>query len=670
MKHTLALIAFGSVSGLLFCFYALPEYKIIFIAVAACLGIAALLVSFAKPKANAEALMAAVVLLSSAFAGMYNSAYTRANVDALMALSGKQVELCGTVVDIRGEGYFRITVSGKINGTNGRFSFYYPEPIDYGSKVTLSAVIREISDREDIIYSYPERRFVGIDNVHITKTEKASGISAAIAKLRIYSRNVSQRIISVCGRESGGVLCAMLCGDTSYISKEVRTAMTRAGIGHILAVSGLHVSVIAGFVALVLRRLGKAASFIASEAVMLLFVIFSGAKISSVRALIMMSVLLFSGIILREYSGKESIALCIVLMSLANPYIVASPSFILSITGVFGAGTASRAVINSFRIKGRILQGLTVSACAAVCTLPAAICFFGEISLVSVIANFLFVPLCSAALCLSMIFAVTGCSAALEFLVILASKLTSIVLRASKMIGSLRFAWISVKAVWITVIVILLGVIAVMIYLFTGSVKKTAKLAALAYLSAVLVMFCASDLESRQIRLNIETQNGEFVCIVSKGEDSVLVFSDESFANRYLDKQDGISADFAIILKGNEDQAIAVRKLRSGSTVNPMILSGDAGITVSVFGIKISVLPDSVQLVHGGGRLFIAKREKDDYADISISVFDGASVVNSREGVRIIENELGLEYRLQRIEPSADSGRLNERKSVIAPNIN
>lgn len=652
MKHTLALIALGLVIGLLFCFYALPDHKIIFIAVAACFGIAALLASFAKPKDRAKTLMAAVVFISAAFAGMYNVGYTHTHVDALNKLSGKEIELTGTVTDLRGDDYCRITLSGKINGIRCRFSFYSTETVEYGSKVTVSAVIREITDREDIIYSYADRRFVNLDSVHIISVEDAKGISAAIASLRIYSRKVSERIADVCGRKNGGILCAMLCGDTSLISKDARTAMTRAGIGHILAVSGLHVSVIAGFVALVLRRFGKAVSFIASEAVMLLFVIFSGAKISSIRALIMMSVLLFSDLIMQEYSGKESIALCVVAMSLANPYIVASPSLILSATGVFGAGTAASAVIDGFRIKSRVLQGLTVSACAAACTLPATICFFGEVSLVSVVTNFLLVPLCSAALCLSMIFAMFGCPDALEFLVMLASKLTSIALRASEIISSFRFSWISVKAGWITVIVILLGAAASMMYLFTGSVRKTAKSAALAYVLAVLMMFCAAGFENQQVCLNIETKNGEFVCTVSKGESSVLVFSDESFADRYLEglsREAASTVDLAIILNGSESQSTAVRRLRFNGGINPVILPEDNGATVSVFGIRIKASPDSVEFTHAEGRLFIAKRVKDEYADISISVFDGVSVVNSRDGVRIIEDELELEYRFEKI---------------------
>lgn len=674
MKHSLALITLGIVTGLLFCFYALPKHKIIFIAVAARLGIAALLLSFTKSKAHAEALMASVVFISSAFAGMYNVYYTNTHVEALKKLSGEQIELTGTVTDLRGEGYCRITISGKINDVRCRVSFYSSEPIEYGSRVTLNAVIHVITDSEDILYSYPDRRFVNLDNVYIRKIEAAKGVTAAIASLRIYSRRVSKRIAAACGKKYGGILCAMLCGDTTLISKDTRTAMTRAGIGHILAVSGLHISVIAGFTALVLRRFGKSVSFIASEAVMLLFIIFSGAKISSIRALIMMSVLLFSDLILQEYSGKESIALCIVVMSIANPYIIASPSFILSVTGVFGAGTAASAVIDSFRIKSRILQGLMVSACAAVCTLPATISFFGEISLVSVATNFLLVPLCSAALCLSMIFALFGCPAFLEFLVILASKLTSIALSASEIISSLRFSWISVKAGftagWITIIVIVLGTAVSLIYLFTGSIKKTSKAAAFAYLLAVLIMLCAANLDRRQVYLNVETQNGEFVCTVSKGESSVLVFSDESFADRYLDGLDGNTADveFAIILSDYESQAAVIRKLRSDGAINPIILSGDNEVTVSVFGIIITASPDSAQFVSADGQLFIAKRKKSEYADISISVFDGVSIINANDEIRIVEDELEIEYRLEKIVGNRAFG-MEQVKTMTVPEL-
>lgn len=651
MKNALALAAFGTAAGLLFCFYALPSFKIVFTAAALCIGIAALLLSLTKSKKRAEAAMTAVVFIFAAVAGLYNVSYTRTHVDAVKAFSGKRAEAVGTVIDVTGDGYYHITLSGDLCGVKSRMSIYSPEPIEYGSQVTVSALVREITDFDDMRYSYPVREYAELEDVSILDVQEASGLAAAVAKIRIYSRTVSQRLVSVCGRDNGGILAAMLCGNTSYLSREIRTDMTRAGIGHILAVSGLHVSVIAGFAAFFLRRFGRIISFACSEAVMVLYVIFSGAKISSVRALIMMSVLLFSNLILQEYSGKESIALCIIIMSLANPYVVASPSFILSVTGVFGAGTAARAVINSFEIKSKIVRGLAVTACAAVCTLPATVCFFDEVSVVSVVTNLLLVPIGSAALCISMLFAVCGCPHILEFTVKIAARMAGACAMVSRFIGSLPGTWMSSKSSWTAIPVILFGAIVLVLYVFTGDVKITVKASVAAYAAALLIILVAAEVESRQVYLNIRTENGWFVCTVSQGKRSVLIASDESLYHAYTDTvslADGglPSVGLAVILRCGEDNRTVIKRLSSDVSDIGTILSEDAGADVSAFGVEIKASPEAVQIYHGGGRIFIASRDKCDSADISVSVFDGVSVINGIDGLRIVEGELSLEYRL------------------------
>lgn len=650
MKHALSLTAFGTVIGLLFCFYALPKYKILFIAVALCTGIAALVIYLLDHKSRAEAAMAAVVFISVAVAGIYNVLYTHMRVDAVKELVGKNVQVSGTVVDVYGEGYCRITLSGKINDVKCRMRFYNPEPIEYGSEVTLNALISEITDLEDILYSYPDRRYVNLDSVRVQKVEDAKGLARAFAGIRIYSRNVLQRLVSVCGKESGGILAAMLCGNTSFVDRDIRTDMSRAGVGHVLAVSGLHVSVIAGFIAIIMKRFGRIVSFICSEAVMVLFVIFSGAKISSIRALIMMSVLLFSNLLLQEYSGKESIALCIMIMSVTNPYIVASPSFILSVSGVFGAGTAASAVIDSYRIKSKLLQAITVSACASACTLPAVVCFFGEVSLVSVAANLLLLPLCSTALCLSMIFAVLGCPSVLEIIVTIASKLIEIVTKVSGIISSLNISWIGVKCKWITVILVLLGVVVVVIYLFSRSIKSTTKAAVAAYFTAIAVLICTAAIENHLVYMNIETKNGGFVCTVSKGESSVMIVSDEGLFYTYTDsmsKEDLSGTELAIILKDSENGSVVMKQMDSDGQSYALSRCDNTGIDVSVFGIEIKASPAAAEIVHGGGRIYIASRENNSDADVSISVFDGVSVINDEDGVWIVEGELEREFRLK-----------------------
>lgn len=270
--------------------------------------------------------------------------------------------------------------------------------------------------------------------------------------------------------------------------------------------------------------------------------------------------------------------------------------------------------------------------------------------MVSVAANLLLLPLCSAALCLSMIFAVLGCPSALEIIVTIASKLIEIVTKVSGIISSLNISWIAVKCRWITVILVLLGVVVVVIYLFSKSVKSTTKAAIAAYFTAIAVLICTAAVENHLVYMNIETKNGGFVCTVSKGENSVMIVSDEGLFYTYTDgmsNEDLSGTELAIILKDSENGSVIMKQMDSDGQSYALSRCDDTGIDVSVFGIEIKASPAAAEIVHGGGRIFVASREKNSDADISISVFDGVSVINDRDGAWIVEGELEREFRLK-----------------------
>ena len=129
--------------------------------------------------------------------------------------------------------------------------------------------------------------------------------------------------------QEAGLLCAMLLGDKSGLDDETKTSLYRLGIGHVTAVSGLHLTLLCTLVSWLLGRLrlGKRAAFFVQTAVMTGFVLCTGISHSACRAAVMLLVV-YSGDVFHRQSDPLN-ALCIAALALTGtrPYLIGSAPF-------------------------------------------------------------------------------------------------------------------------------------------------------------------------------------------------------------------------------------------------------------------------------------------------------------------------------------------------------
>lgn len=191
---------------------------------------------------------------------------------------------------------------------------------------------------------------------------------------------------------------ALMLGDDTDLNYETKTDLTVSGIRHIVAVSGLHVSILFSLVyQLTFRKRLLTAAVLFP--VMLVFAAMTGFTPSVSRACIMAGMMLLAMPVKREYDGPAALSLAGLLLLLHNPLAITSGSFQLSFSSVAGI------YLFSTRIRGwlyvqlskklpealvrYLATSVSITLGATVLTVPLSALQFGTVSLAAVITNLL-----------------------------------------------------------------------------------------------------------------------------------------------------------------------------------------------------------------------------------------------------------------------------------------
>lgn len=225
----------------------------------------------------------------------------------------------------------------------------------------------------------------------------------------------------------GAIAAALITGDKASIPEEIREDFINSGLAHILAISGLHLSIIAGVVFMIIRRgialipplclayNSKKIAAIGTIFMTLLYLILSGFGIPAQRSFIMISLVMGAILINRTALSMRTVALAAFLILLITPEALLGPSFQLSFSAVIALIAGYEAWKNPlahWMVGGGRLRNLIVysgglaftSLLATLATLPFTIYLFYRFSLHAIEANLLAVPLTSLVIMPSALF--------------------------------------------------------------------------------------------------------------------------------------------------------------------------------------------------------------------------------------------------------------------------
>lgn len=213
---------------------------------------------------------------------------------------------------------------------------------------------------------------------------------------RLVAKAVKDSVSGIFPADTAGFMSALITGDKSSLSGEVYSAFQRTGVAHVVAVSGLHVSFLAGLLTALLgkrRRLGIAVTL----GILLFFAAVSGSSPSVLRAVYLQSALLLAPLLGRENDKATSLSAILMLLLMWNPHAAASVSLQLSFAAVAGIYLVTGPLYDRMTAKlGEKLAhkalrfpagSIATSLGALVFTTPLLAYYFGTISLIAPLAN-------------------------------------------------------------------------------------------------------------------------------------------------------------------------------------------------------------------------------------------------------------------------------------------
>jgi len=315
-------------------------------------------------------------------------------------------------------------------------------------------------------------------DIQILAQNKGSRLKAYSLRLRQNLSNIFSEHLT---RNEAGIMKAILLGDRSTIVKPVRALFVQTGTAHILAISGLHIGVVAALFLLLVKLIPIGGKWQLAGAIgfLIFYAFLTGGRPSVVRATIMMVVFLVSFIVEKERDVLNTLFLAAMIILIYNPLnlfdIGFQLSFICVLSIIFlnnrlkrlGSTRPFKRKDNSIdRFVQFVLRSIAVSTAIWIGVAGFIAYYFGIITPVTIFANLLIVPFISVIVTLG--FGLLICGIVFPSLAYLFAVCLKIALNA--MVGiiflfdKVPFAYIYVRDVKIWYVVIYYFVLLLMLF--------------------------------------------------------------------------------------------------------------------------------------------------------------------------------------------------------------
>ena len=302
-----------------------------------------------------------------------------------------------------------LTLDGEPNRETVVLECKYASSLQNGDYVSLQARQRDFEE----LNGYDERQSLladGYTRVFVSEDDEGVWIldekcNALPVKLKEWNRALSSRLYHTIGGENGALSVALFLGNRSYLSGDTTLQFQRAGVSHLLALSGMHVSVIAALLELLLRRIrvAKLVRAVVIPIILVGYLVLTGGSPSTVRAVVMVCFLYLAFLLARDYDSLTAVCAVPAAFMLLTPYAVFDISLWMSFLAAFSiivfyplirsVGGWIRGRERPTPLLRRGLSALVIAVCvgavanAALMLLSSVV--FGEFSLASIPATLL-----------------------------------------------------------------------------------------------------------------------------------------------------------------------------------------------------------------------------------------------------------------------------------------
>ncbi|MCM1165549.1 MAG: ComEC/Rec2 family competence protein [Lachnospiraceae bacterium] len=549
------------------------------------------------------------------------SAYLALYCEPIKEFAGKtvQAELVVNKSSSMFGGTREYTVEMNLAGRKALVVINDGEKLETGDMVNAVVELHE-TDSDDMLQNLADGVLLSGEITELISVKSGSaGVYSAIRALR--GRMLEMLNGNIFG-SAGELAPAMLLGESSALSPELREKLKICGASHYTAVSGSHFALFAAVLMGMLpekrRRAKQALSLLFAPAA----VIFFGPTPSVLRASVMFLLYSLAPIFYRKADTLNSLCIAAALICTFSPATILDTGFGMSVLGVLGAGVVGTEISKKLRMllpdKAKPLSPavtvLSVSVCAVVCTSPISVFAFKGVSLMGAFSSVLLMPLMTVSVIFMVPLGVTGLSL-FALPVDLAMRAAAAVVR---FLGSFRGLWLTLdfKYAWALSLCCVLALLAAAF----GSMKAfsfSGKLFAVFSAAAMLVSLAVCE---RRSEVRFVGNYSTSAAVIIEGKEAVVFISGSGAGlatgiSRTMREHGAVGITCIAAFDADHSGALAIRELSEMTKIGAVY--SNSLVKTLLGGSDVQVVPESSRLSVSGVTFAAAKpSDKETSADI------------------------------------------------------
>ena len=197
-------------------------------------------------------------------------------------------------------------------------------------------------------------------------------------------------------KDKSDFINSLILGEKDDLTKEEKEIFSRTGTSHIIAISGLHTSILCIMISFMIRGINRFYKLIILTIIMNLYIVLVGFSPSVIRAVVFIIIMHLAVFLNEKRDGISTLSLIGSYLVVNNPYIIYNTSFQLSFL-------ATLSIIYFYKIVNKYLKVsiISVSICANILTMPIVYYTFRGIPLLFILGNMVVVPVIAIVMNLS-----------------------------------------------------------------------------------------------------------------------------------------------------------------------------------------------------------------------------------------------------------------------------
>lgn len=428
----------------------------------------------------------------------------------------------------------------KVDKLNGKFiksekvmlSIISNKDLKLGDKINIIGILKEpMANTNPKLYNY--KLNLMSQKIFTTITIKNYGLKNITHepsfRYRVkssFTNKVENLFNPYLNERNSELITSIILGNSSYINEDNLILYRELGLAHILAVSGLHIGIISGFLIFIFSRLGikRRINVMISLSIIWCYGFLIGYPPSILRASIMFSLLFYSTVVHEPYDSINTLSIACFILLILNPYYLFNLGFQLSFGAAFSIVYFTPFIkIWFYPYKSKLTNTLAALLAVNIGLFPIQAYYFNKVGLLAILANLILIPIFSISLILGLIMLI--CSYTLSFINIIIGPFLNMLLNLQyyilKIIPNISLKVFSPDSVHILlyfiIVLILLKIIKIENY------EKSIRKSIVAYLIILSLFNTLGIYKDKSIELHfIDVGQGDSILIRTQDGDYLM----------------------------------------------------------------------------------------------------------------------------------------------------